>query len=232
MNTFEASVLARLKTAGLLDAAERAAKRVELRLADCIAPGDVTGGHHVLWLALGKHRSPSQVAALVGFPEESVLPVFRDAVPEPRPTPAPKSGPRAKRPRVVESKRRGFWAPDTLPEIPDLDVPPTPPPSREVLAMCGSTVYDRLVSSGLMDDVRAACARHKVAILEALGRSREAAPTRARTEIAWRLFRLHGRNHSEIGRLIDRDPSSVRAALLAFRPDEELLALLPKEKAA
>jgi hypothetical protein len=68
MNTFEAAVIARLKTAGLLEIAERAAARAQLRLADCIAPGEVTGGHRVLWRELARHAGPDRISEIVGVP--------------------------------------------------------------------------------------------------------------------------------------------------------------------
>ena len=228
MNTFEAGVIARLKTASLLDVAERAAKREGLRLADCIAPGDVTGGHCALWRELAKHATPDRVAEVVGF---AAADVRREMIPEARPTPAAKSVPREKKTRTVESKRRGFWAPEVLPKIPDLVVP-LAQPARPMPVLVGSSIHGRLAASGLTEDVHAACARHRVPMLVVLGRSRERTPTRARAEVVWRLFHLRGRNHCEIGRLLDRDPSTVRKALLTFKPDAELLALLPQEKAA
>lgn len=88
MNTFEAAVVARLKAAGLLEIAERAAKRVELRLRDCITSEEVTGGHRALWAALaGTKKTPAQIAALVGFQEAVVAAVM----------PAPESGPRVRK---------------------------------------------------------------------------------------------------------------------------------------
>ncbi len=41
MNTNNVAIVARLKAAGLLDIAERAAKREELKFAHCIEPGEV-----------------------------------------------------------------------------------------------------------------------------------------------------------------------------------------------
>lgn len=88
MNATAAAIVARLKAAGLLDVAERAAKRVELRLADCIEPGDVTGGHRALWTALAKEKkTPVQIAAIVGFTEAVVAAEL----------PEPESGPRTKK---------------------------------------------------------------------------------------------------------------------------------------
>jgi len=98
VNTFEAAVIARLKAAGLLAVAERAAKRVDLRLADCISPGEVTGGHRALWTALAtEKKTAGQIAVLVGFPAESVRaeipaaggPRVRKVPPPPAPAVAP-----------------------------------------------------------------------------------------------------------------------------------------------
>jgi hypothetical protein len=72
-----ALAVSRIKSAGLLPTAESAAKRVDLRLADCLATGDITGGHIVLWKALSKAgKTPSEIAVLVGFSE----PAVRDAL--------------------------------------------------------------------------------------------------------------------------------------------------------
>jgi hypothetical protein len=107
VNAFQVAVVQRLQRAGLLQVAERAAKRIELRLADCIAPGEVTGGHVALWKALAKEgQTPGQIADLVGFPATEVTPHL--PVPAPRVTPAPESGPRAKAlPLPVEAMPAG-----------------------------------------------------------------------------------------------------------------------------
>ena len=85
-------IVERLKRAGLLDVAERAAKRVELRLVDCIAgPPEVTGGHRALWSALAREKTPAQIAALVGWPEAAVA----------RELPAPAAPPPDSGPRVI-----------------------------------------------------------------------------------------------------------------------------------
>lgn len=86
-----ALICARLRTAGLLDVAERAAKRVNLRLADCIAgPPEVTGGHRALWTALARDgRTARQIGVLLGWPEAAIAQELPTKVPPP-----PDSGPR------------------------------------------------------------------------------------------------------------------------------------------
>jgi hypothetical protein len=67
------TVVARLKRAGVLQTAEAAAKRVELRLGDCLAPGDITGGHVAVWQALFKTgKTAAEIAELVGFDERAI----------------------------------------------------------------------------------------------------------------------------------------------------------------
>lgn len=73
--TPEGIICERLKRAGLLAVAERAAKRVELRLADCIAPPpEVTGRHRALWAALAREgKSAAEIAVLVGWPVDVIV---------------------------------------------------------------------------------------------------------------------------------------------------------------
>lgn len=115
-------IVARLKRAGLLPVAERAAKRVDLRLVDCIAgPPEVTGGHRALWSALAREgKAAGQIAVLVGWPEAAVARELPAPVPPP-----PDSGPRVVgRAKPLRSRAPRLAAPrsvvtTTLPEQTD-----------------------------------------------------------------------------------------------------------------
>lgn len=108
INTEAVSIVERLKRAGLLVTAERAAARVELRLKDCISFGEVTGGHVALWRALlSVSKSTRDVAILTGWRQdviarETATPLTAVVVPEPRPTPSPASGVRKTSPKPTE----------------------------------------------------------------------------------------------------------------------------------
>lgn len=109
------SIVGRLKRAGLLETAERAAARAELRLKDCISIGEVTGGHVALWRALlAAGKTPREVAILVQWREEVIVRETKPSgavtpvvvvVPEPRPTPAPKSGVRKTSPKPTAPRQ-------------------------------------------------------------------------------------------------------------------------------
>lgn len=83
-----AAVCARLRAAGLLDVAERAAKRAGLRLVDCIAgPPEVTGGHRALWTVLAMEgKTAREIGGLLGWPEAGVA---RELPTKTRPAPRP-----------------------------------------------------------------------------------------------------------------------------------------------
>ena len=108
INTDAIAVVARLKAAGLLVIAERAAARIELRLRDCISLGEVTGGHVALWRALlASGKNTRDVAILTGWRQdviarETATPLAAVVVPEPRPTPSPASGVRKTAPKPTE----------------------------------------------------------------------------------------------------------------------------------
>jgi hypothetical protein len=229
MNTFEAGVVARLKAAGLLDVAERAAKRAakraELRLADCIVPGEATGGHRALWRELARRTTPDRVSEIVGFP---VAAVRREMVPEARPTPAPASAPRAK----VAARPQ---APARLPEIPDLEVPDGPAPKRTSWSAMG-TVQKCVVLAereGVLHHLHATAERHAVSVFALLGPSRVGRVVRARREAAWRLHELAGLGSPRIGEILGgRDHSTILHHLRVFEPDADLRALGPGKAAA
>lgn len=84
------AIVANLTRAGLLDLAERTAKRHELRLRDVISRDDVTGGHIALWRALAEHKSAAELSAILGWPEPTI------AAHVPKVPPAPPSQVRAK----------------------------------------------------------------------------------------------------------------------------------------
>lgn len=228
MNTFEAAVIARLKAAGLLDVAERAAKREELRLADCIAPGEVTGGHRALWRELARHATPDRVAEIVAFPAAAVR---REMIPEARPTPAPASAPREKKPKVAAEPR----APARLPEIPDLEVPKGPAPRRTSWSAMG-TVQKCIVLAereGVLHHLHATAERHAVSVFAVVGPSRMGRHVRARREAAWRLHELAGLGSPRIGEILGgRDHSTILHHLRVFVPDAELRALIQRKAVA
>ena len=88
------TICANLKRAGLLDVAERAARRSDLKLVDCIGPG-CNPGHIALWGALAHERKTAvEIAALVCRPVEEIAAALR-RLPPARPTPVPESGVRA-----------------------------------------------------------------------------------------------------------------------------------------
>lgn len=99
-----AAICARLRAAGLLEVAERAAKRIDLRLADCIAePPEVTGGHRALWAALAHAgKSAQEIGALLGWPEAAVA---RELPTRTRPAPRPiKKAPSPRPPPMTASE--------------------------------------------------------------------------------------------------------------------------------
>jgi plasmid maintenance system antidote protein VapI len=91
-----ATICANLRQAGLLDVAERVARRAGLKLADCIAPGRHPG-HVALWSALARAgKTPAEIAALVLRQEAEISAVLPGQAPAPWPTPAPESGVRVR----------------------------------------------------------------------------------------------------------------------------------------
>lgn len=91
MNLSAAMINTNLKAAGLLQVAERAAKREGLRLVDVVALGPVTSGHQALWRALAREgKSAREIGTILGWSEETIAAALVD-VPE-----APKSRVRAK----------------------------------------------------------------------------------------------------------------------------------------
>lgn len=230
MNTFEGGVIARLKAANLLDVAERAAKRVELRLADCIAPGEVTGGHRALWRELAKHKTPDRVAEVVGFPAADVR---REAIMgEPTPPPPRPSQPSSeRRPKV----KREPAAPLVLPEIPDLEVPPDPTPRKTSWSAMGTTSKCLALAEreGVLHHLHATAELHAVSLFAILGPRRDARFVRARREAAWRLRALAGLSSVRIGEVLgDRDHTTILHHLRTFEPDAELRKLLSTKAAA
>jgi len=93
INTDAIAIVARLRAADLFTLAERTAKRAELRLKDCIAFGEVTGGHLALWRALAKVVPVPRVASILGWQADTIARELR--IPEARPTPVPVSEVRA-----------------------------------------------------------------------------------------------------------------------------------------
>jgi len=237
MNVFEAGVIARLKEAGLLDIAERVAKREGLKLAACIAPGEITGAHVALWVVLCKHASPRRVADLVAFPEEGVLAALREALPQARLAPPPASGARPTAPdvgaqieaavaplrrRVEELEAKLASAHEDTArreqEIADLAcqlktvMKKRRDPKVPMQAPTALTVDEHLARFGdAAAAVREAAARSGVPLEHLLtGRSTSAA-VRAKNEIVRVLTRRFAMSQPEIGNVLRMDPSSIRA---------------------
>lgn len=229
INADAISIVDRLKRAGLLTIAERAAARAELRLKDCISLGEVTGGHVALWRALlASGKTPRQVALLVQRREDVIVRETKASVavvvvPEPRPTPVPKSGVRKTSPK------------------PPAPVPPPPPglTSGEVKAMIDATCaplrgriaeLERRLSlfatdpkggeelahahlshyGSLGEVVRKVAHDFNVPIFELLFGVRSPMMTAARRECVRLLTRApYAMSQTEIGRVLRLDPSTV-----------------------
>ncbi len=204
MNTNNVAIVARLKAAGLLDIAERAAKREELKFAHCIEPGEVTGGHRALWRALAAAgQSNTRIAALLGWPQSEI---DRELVPAPKPTPAPKSGVR---------RRDGLTAEDVA-AIVEAAVSPL----REELRALRATpppvpVFDAEawldVRGDLGREVRTIATRAGVQVSELLSKARGKHLTAVRFEIVAFLTN-RGLSQPDIGRFLRRDRASIYSA--------------------
>lgn len=234
MNAFEAGVVARLKEAGLLDIAERVAKREGLKLADCIAPGDITGAHTALWLVLCKHTSPVRVAEIVAFPEEGVFGALREAGaqlqrsgPALAKAPAPvldvgaqieaALAPLRRRVDELESKlvvaqenaaRREQEAADLSRKLKAF----AKEKKTEERAECALVVDEHLARFGLAANVvREAAARAGSPLDELLSGRSSPAAMRAKGEIVRVLTRDFGMSQPEIGAVLRLNHTSVRA---------------------
>ena len=105
-NATNIATVGRLRAAGLLDLAERVARREELQLHHVIAiGGDPTGGHVALWRALAAEgKDAAALSTILGWPAAVIeanlarpKPKLVERIPAP-----PKSGPRAVRPAPVD----------------------------------------------------------------------------------------------------------------------------------
>lgn len=163
INTDAIAIVARLKAADLFTLAERTAKRAELRLADCISFGDVTGGHVALWRALAKVVPVVRVAAILGWQADTIARELR--VPEARPTPAPVSEVRVKAKPVVKATPKPAAATKTAPRK-------TPHQRRTVVSTLQVADVQKMI-----DDVVAPL-RARIIDLESIA---ERVPSRARS---------------------------------------------------
>lgn len=83
--------------------------------------------------------------------------------------------------------------------------------------MSAARVRSRLVRVGLLGKVKQACLASHVEDRRVLGRDTSRSVSRARAAIWSWLYRDVGLSYPEIGELWERDPKSVRAAVLNLR---------------
>lgn len=232
MNTMTPAgiICERLRSAKLLDVAERAAKRAGARLADClVAGGPETPGHVAVWAALSSAGAPDDmIAGLVGWPVEAIRRALKAGrAPAPKRKPGPKAG------QKRGAGKPDYYPPAVLPDVPDLvvdDVAASPVACVEMTVEAGA--LDLAARVGYLDVLREVSMRRGVPVTALLGRARTKSVVLARGEVVWRMRHLRKCSMTEIGRALGRDHSTAMDYLHRFKPTPDLLALLPHTEAA